>query len=87
MKQEVVVIIFPNEAEGGQSYIQLPWRKGKRLRQYLRDPALRRYHLLGMFIRSRTVGNTGQEVRRLRYTSELKAGETVRITPISKAVH
>lgn len=76
-----VTIVFRDPA-GAQSYIELPWQQGKRFRHYLRDPSLRRYHLVGRLQRSKAYGN---DRRKLGYTSVLEPGETVHIVPASGA--
>ncbi len=71
-----VVFISFRDREGAQSHIQLPWVKNKDLRDYLRDPALRKYHLLSMALRCRLIGN---RYRKMRLTYPLEAGETVHL--------
>lgn len=77
-----VTIVF-REPGGAQSHIQLPWTAGKALRHYLRDPALRRYHLVGRLMRSKAYGK-GR--RKLGYKSVLEPDETVQIVPTQRAL-
>jgi hypothetical protein len=78
----LVTIVFYDK-EGSESYIQLPWCLGKRLRHYLRDPALRRYHLVGRRLKSKVYG---KDRRSLGLTSTLEQDEIVHFIPTGRAL-
>jgi hypothetical protein len=70
---DVVTISF--FAPGGeQAWIKLPWVNGRRLRDYLRDPRLRKYSLLARARREKVVNVQG---RKVRLRDQLKAGDAV----------
>lgn len=69
-----VVTIFFRNKEGVQTHIQLPWRDGRKLKQYLHDAPARRYHLIGYFLSAKALGSRR---RKLKLTSTLERGETV----------
>lgn len=75
---ETVAIVFRDRG-GNPAHILLPWQQGKRLRQYLRDPALRAYGLVHTAARSKVI-NQSRQKRRL--TSVLSAGETVHVIKV-----
>lgn len=70
------VTLYFLDKEGKQAYIELPWQAGKRLKDYLRVPAVRSYGLLGKSLTARVVTGEGQK---LKSNSVLRAGETVHI--------
>jgi len=76
-----LVTIFFMDRGGAQAYIHLPWVAGKRLRHYLRDPALRQYNLIGRATRSRIVN---QAHAKLKLTTVLAPDETIHMVSVRR---
>ena len=69
----MITLVFP--ASGGRKMkAELPFVPGRTLRDYLRDPELRKYNLVGVALRSRRLDH---ERRRLKMRSSLVDGTTV----------
>lgn len=76
------VTIHFHDRGGSPAYIHLPWLAGKRLKYYLRDPALRSYNLIGLATRSKL---KDQNNHRLRLTTVLDPGAAVFVVPVRSA--
>jgi len=71
----MITLIFP--ASGGRKMkAELPYVAGRTLRQYLRDPELRKYNALGMSLRMRRLD---QDRRRLKMRSQISDGSTIHL--------
>ncbi len=81
MSDEALVTIAFRDKGGSPAHILLPWQSGKRLRQYLRDPALRGFGLVHVAIRSRVLN---QDRQKRRLTSVLAPGETVHVIKVAR---
>ena len=79
MSEGATVAIVFRDKGGSPAHILLSWQSGKRLRQYLRHPALRKYGLLHTAAYSRVLN---QDRQRRRLTSTLVPGETVHIIKV-----
>jgi hypothetical protein len=60
----------------GKATINLPWQRGKQLREYLRSPTVRKYQLLNQARKNRVFDQSG---RKIRLTSRLNPGTVVRV--------
>ena len=70
---ELITIHFP--APYGRAHIRFPWTEGKRLRDYLRDPRLRRHALIQ---KARNYRVLNQNLKRVRFHHPLSAGDVVK---------
>lgn len=71
--EELVTIVFT--APGGRrAQIDFEWVEGKRLKYYLKDPALTKYGMIGMFMRSRV---QNQDLKVMRLNDCLKSGDII----------
>lgn len=69
----LVTISFP-ALDGRRAHIHFPWVRGKLVKHYLRDPALRKYALLE---KATQIGLMNQDRRKLKLVSSPNAGDTV----------
>jgi hypothetical protein len=73
MSDELVTIAFRTK-DGKRAHIHLPWSPHRRLRQYLRDPALRKFALVARVMR---VGLMNEKRRKLKLNHVPEAGDLV----------
>jgi hypothetical protein len=62
------------DAGGSVAWVHLPWVRGRRVRDYLRDPRLRKYSLVQQARKKRVVNQDG---RKLRLTDRPGLGDIV----------
>jgi hypothetical protein len=75
---EIVTIHFSNFGYG-RAHINLLWVQGKKLKEYLRDPALKKYALLNQAMRLHSRGIRDRQSRRIRLTATLKPGDVIHV--------
>lgn len=67
-----VVTINFRPPDGQMFEVRFPWKKGKRLRDYLRDPVLRKY---GLIQRSCQQKVRNQNMQKVKLREVLNAGD------------
>lgn len=76
----VISLVFPQRG-GGTSQVFMEWRRGRTLKDYVRDPILRGKLSLHTVLYSRVLDHNNR-VR--RSTSVLQPNDEIRVIPVSK---
>lgn len=69
-----LVTISFRRRDGKRAHIHLPWQTGKQVRQYLHDPSLRQYALVGQVVR---LGLMNQSCKKLKLRSVPETGDVI----------
>lgn len=78
MSQALVTIHFSNFGYG-RAHINLPWVQGKKLKEYLHTPVLKKYALVNQVLKHGGSGARDAQNRKVRLTSVLRPGDVVNV--------
>jgi len=78
---EPLVTISFRTRGGDAAHVNLPWRSGKKLKDYLHDPSLQGHAVVAVALRSRIMD---QRREKLRLTSVLKPDTVVLLVPTER---
>jgi hypothetical protein len=76
--QQLVTIHFSNFGYG-RAHINLPWVQGKKLKEYLRTPILKKYALINQALQQGGRGVRDVQNRKVKLTSVLRPGDIVSV--------